>query len=53
MSKTKEPIPKEHWERPYRPRVNKDSKTTRGEEFNPKLASKRMVTYEKVNETDH
>jgi len=43
----------DHWEMRYSPTVNKDSKTTIGEQFSPKKGKDRRTTYEKVNDTDH
>lgn len=49
----KDGAPKASWEIKYEPCVYKDSRTTRGSEFNPKRSSDRMTTYNKVNKEDH
>lgn len=50
---SKKAVPGEHWEREYHDTVHKDRANTRGVEFSPIQASKRMTTYNKINECDH
>lgn len=46
-------VPNQHWEKRYDPCVYKDTKTTRGFEFNPMKSTHRITTYNKTNEQDH
>ena len=47
------PVPKEHWERQYQPRPERDTNGIIGAQFDPMLAKRRTKTYVKVNEQDH
>ena len=45
--------PKQHWERQYHPRPEKDTNHIIGAQFEPMLAKRRTKTYVPVNEEDH
>lgn len=55
MSKNKKaPVPKEHWEMPYKPwEPSANMKATGGADFCPKQPSLRKTTHLKVNKEDH